>query len=289
MRIGNHELDTDKTHICGILNVTPDSFSDGGKNLQPNKAIENALNMISEGAKIIDIGGESTRPGFTPVSEEEEIRRVIPVIKELRSCSDILISVDTYKAGVAKRAIEAGADIINDISGLIADPNMLSVIKDANVTCIINHNANYVNQVIKEGVVDNFGTSGIEECHENQDYVNQLCAEMKMLAQRAIAFGISQDKIMLDPGIGFKGSVENDHMVLNNLMQIVNIGFPIFLGVSRKSCIAAVCGDSMREREAGTVAISALSTLAGVSVLRVHNVMENACAVRITEEICKYG
>lgn len=290
MIIRNHELDTNnKTYICGIINVTPDSFSDAGKNLQLETALKNALKMISEGASIIDIGGESTRPGFTPVSEEEEENRVIPLVKALRAQSDILISVDTVKASVAKKAIEAGADIINDISGLLADPMMVSVIKEANVACIISHNENYVNRLVGDKSAEYEYKTETENSYVNQDYVNQICTEMKLLAKRAMELGIPKDKIMLDPGVGFKGSAEIDHLVLNNLMQIVKIGFPVFLGVSRKSCIASVCGESIREREAGTVAISALSTLAGVAVIRVHNVKENACAVRITEEICKYG
>lgn len=290
MIIRNHELDTNnKTYICGIINVTPDSFSDAGKNLQLETALKNALKMISEGASIIDIGGESTRQGFTPVSEEEEENRVIPLVKALRAQSDILISVDTVKASVAQKAIEAGADIINDISGLLADPMMVSVIKEANAACIISHNKNYVNRLVGDKSAEYEYKTETEKSYVNQDYVNQICTEMKLLAKRAMELGIPKDKIMLDPGVGFKGSAENDHLILNNLMQIVKIGFPVFLGVSRKSCIASVCGESIREREAGTVAISALSTLAGVAVIRVHNVKENACAVRITEEICKYG
>lgn len=299
MKIRNYEFDfKNKTYICGILNVTPDSFSDGGRNVQIDIALENARRMIFDGASIIDVGGESTRPGYTPVDEKEELRRVIPFIEALRSQSDIPISVDTSKAAVAKAALEAGADIINDVSGLIADPRMAATVKEADAYCIIMHNSHYVNQLkslkdedIRLANADDTNNDDQDYVNQNsveRSYVNQLCSEMEALVQRALEAGIDKDKILLDPGVGFKGSVEKDHIVLNNLPAFSQTGFPILLGASRKSCIAAVCGGNIREREAGTLAVSTLATLAGVAVLRVHNVRDNACAVRLTEEICRY-
>lgn len=299
MKIRKYEFDfKNRTYICGILNVTPDSFSDGGKNTNLDDSLENALHMIFEGALIIDVGGESTRPGYTPVNEKEEMKRVIPFIEALRGKSDIPISIDTSKASVAQAAVEAGADIINDVSGLLADPRMLQTIKDTNAYCIIVHNSSYVNQLCRDEDVKIYGTSGESKENIGEDYVNQhsveesyikrVYSEMELLAQRAVDAGIDKDKIILDPGVGFKGSVEKDHFILNNLPMFTQIGYPILLGASRKSCIAAVCGGNIREREAGTVAVSTLATLAGVGLLRVHNVKDNACAVRLTEEICKY-
>ena len=293
MKIGKFEFDFEKkTYICGIINATPDSFSDGGKNLSAERAAECALKMIEEGAHIIDIGGESTRPGYTPVDVDEELARVIPVIRSIRRKSDIPISIDTTKAAVAEAAIAEGADIVNDVSGLLADEKMTEVIKRYGVHCAVTHNESYVNRLrdCNVGQVESYVNQynpGDFSC--DSSYVNQVCKELLLLTERAESFGIARDKIILDPGIGFKGFVERDHLILDNLPVISQTGYPILLGASRKSCIGALCGDNMEDRDLGTVVVSSLATLSGVAIIRVHDVRRNVMAVKMLEEICKYG
>ena len=253
MIIGNRVFeDTGKTYIMGILNVTPDSFSDGGKYTDRDSILRQAQRMVEEGADIIDIGGESTRPGYTLLSEEEEIARVV--------------SLDTYKAGVASVGLAAGADLINDIWGLQYDPKMAGVIAKAGAACCLMHNQNTTEYV-----------SLIE------DVANCLarCAAL------AVAAGIGEDKIMLDPGVGFGKTVEQNRAVVKNLDYFVKLGYPVLLGTSRKSVIGKTLDLPITERVEGTIATSVMAVERGVSLLRVHDVQANRRAVLMAEAILR--
>ena len=234
MRIGNKKFDlTGNTYIMGILNVTPDSFSDGGSFHQVEEALLHAGEMIEEGVHIIDIGGESTRPGYVQISDEEEIDRIVPVIRAIKEKYDIPISVDTYKARVAKAALEAGADMINDIWGLKYDAEMAEVIKEYDVPVCIMHNRN------------------------NKEYAC-FFEEMKVDLQESIAIakkaGIAEDKLILDPGVGFAKTYEMNLECINRLEELHTLGYPLLLGTSRKSVIGLTLDLPVTEREEGTLA-----------------------------------
>ncbi|MCR5672125.1 MAG: dihydropteroate synthase [Lachnospiraceae bacterium] len=275
MKIRNADLDLSKTtYVMGILNVTPDSFSDGGLHNKPDEAVAHAQKMIKEGAAIIDIGGESTRPGFEGVSEEEELERVIPVIEALRKVSDIPISIDTTKPNVAKAALEAGADIINTVEGVDVSEEMLKVVKDSGAPFVMTYEKSYVNQ---------FGEALIS------------------MAQKAVDFGIEPEKIIIDPGIGFGKTQDENLRILNELPIITQTGYPVLLGCSRKSVIKYVNErygktvenpddkgyDIIKERLPGTVVTTVLAALAGVGMVRVHDVDENIKAIRMLTAICE--
>ena len=267
MKIGNREfLTEERTYIMGILNVTPDSFSDGGRHRNMDDVLFHAQQMIRDGADILDVGGESTRPGYTMISEEEEIDRVLPVLERLKENFDTPISVDTYKSQVAEAAAEAGADMINDIWGLKHDPKMAEVIARYQIPCCLMHNrreANYYNYM--------------------KDLLNDL-RESVTIAQRA---GIRKDKIILDPGVGFAKTYENNLEVIHKLDLVKNLGFPVLLGTSRKSVIGLTLDLPAEERVEGTIATSVIGVMKGVSFLRVHDVKENRRAVLMTESILK--
>ena len=217
MRIGTQEFNTkENTYIMGNLNVTPDSFSDGGRYREVDAALKRAEEMIRDGAAILDIGGESTRPGYTPVSEAEEMERVLPVVEAIKNRFEIAVSVDTYKSSVAEHAILAGADLINDIWGLKADARMAEVIAKHKVACCLMHNrkdTDYVNFV--------------------EDILHDL-KESVYLAKKA---GIAEDKIILDPGVGFAKNYEQNLEAIRNLGVMKELGYPVLLGTSRKSVI----------------------------------------------------
>ncbi len=270
MKIRDTEFDLKmNTYVMGILNVTPDSFSDGGLHNTKDAAVEHALKMIKQGASIIDIGGESTRPGHTGVSEEEELSRVIPVIEELRAQSGIPISIDTTKAGVASAAIAAGADIVNSVEGAGASDEMLDVVRRSGVPFVMTYEKSYVNQ---------FGEA------------------LLSMAERAIEVGIAADRIIVDPGIGFGKTQEENLCILNELPVITQIGYPMLLGCSRKSVIGYVNArypvpgpdpdDMAAERLPGTIVTTVLAALAGVGIVRVHDVAENLRAIQMLREIC---
>lgn len=276
MKIRNTEFDFNKhTYVMGILNVTPDSFSDNGMYGTYEKAVERARRMIEEGADIIDVGGESTRPGYTPVNPDDEINRVIPVIKAIREFSDIPISIDTTKAVVAKQAMEAGADIINDISGMLKDSEMFSVASSSRAVCILCHNS------------DMFSGEDKRTLDNEESYVNQVVSHLIFLSTQAEEAGIDSDKIILDVGIGFGKSTDENLVLLNELPRLSALDYPLVLGCSRKSVIGNVLGVPENERLEGTIVTSTLGVLAGVSILRVHDVKENVRAVTMTEAICE--
>lgn len=267
MRIGTQEFDTkENTYIMGILNVTPDSFSDGGKIIGIDAALKRAEQMKGDGAAIIDVGGESTRPGFTPVSAEEEMNRILPVIEAIKANIDIPVSVDTYKSDVAEAAILAGADLINDIWGLKADPRMAEVIAKHQVACCLMHNRN-----------------NTEYSNFMQDVIGDL-KESVYLAQKA---GISEDKIILDPGVGFAKNYEQNLTVIHEIEKVVELGYPILLGTSRKSVIGLTLDLPSDERVEGTLVTTVIATQKGCGFVRVHDVKENYRAIQMTKAIYK--
>lgn len=260
MIIRGHEFDFKKTtYVMGILNVTPDSFSDGGLHNSPDIAVAYALSMIDDGASIIDIGGESTRPGYEKVDIKTELQRTIPVIEELRSISTIPISIDTTKAEVVKAALAAGADIVNTVEGLGIGREMLDAVKAAGAYLVMTYEDSYVNQ---------FGKS-LEE-----------------MAKKAEAAGIARDKIIVDPGIGFGKTQEENLRILNELPFITQAGYPVLLGASRKSVIGNVLDVPAADRLPGTIVTTTLAALAGVAVVRVHDVAENVRAIKMLQAIC---
>ena len=265
MRIGTHEFDVkNQTYIMGILNVTPDSFSDGGKYHGVDAALKRAEQMKREGAAILDIGGESTRPGFTPVSEEEEMERILPVIEAVKHNIDIPVSVDTYKSAVAESAILAGADLINDIWGLKADPHMAELIAKHKVACCLMHNRT-------------------NTAYEN--FMQDVLADLKDSLKLAEQAGIVKDKIILDPGVGFAKSYEQNLDVLRNLEQMSTLGYPVLLGASRKSVIGLTLDLPSEERLEGTLATTVTAVQKGCAFVRVHDIKENYRAIQMAQAI----
>ena len=267
MKIGNKIVNLDeRTYIMGILNVTPDSFSDGGKYNETHEAVKRAKQMVEEGADIIDIGGESTRPGAEYVSEEEEIKRVVPIIKAIKSELDVLISIDTYKSKTAEESIKAGADIINDVWVFKKDENIAKVAAEYNVPCILMHN------------------------REDKPYTNLMKNVLEDLIESinvALDAGVKRENIILDPGIGFAKNYEENLIVMNNLEQIVNIGFPVLLATSRKSMIGLALELPVDERVEGTIATTVMGIMKGCKMVRVHDVLENKRACIMTDKILK--
>lgn len=267
MIIGGKTFDTEnRTYIMGILNVTPDSFSDGGRFNSLDNACRHAEKMISEGADILDVGGESTRPGHVQISAEEEIERVVPVIEVLKSKFDIPVSVDTYKSKVAEAAIMAGADLINDIWGLKYDQRMAEVISKNKAACCLMHN---------------------REKAEYQNFVNNVLEDLQDTLKIAKNAGISDDKIMLDPGIGFGKTYEMNLEMLKHLEKLKSLGYPVLLGTSRKSVIGLTLDLPAEEREEGTLATTVMGVMKGCSFVRVHDVKANYRAMKMTEAILR--
>lgn len=242
----------ERTHIMGILNVTPDSFSDGGKYVSLDKAVEQAVKMEKDGADIIDIGGESTRPQHETISTDEEIARVVPMIEAVRKKVNIPISIDTYKAQTARKALDAGAEIINDIWGAIKDPEMAQVASAYNVPIILMHNRTNKNY-----------TSLISDM--KRDLENQI--------SQALSAGVKKENIILDPGVGFAKTRQDNYVVLNHLETFHDLGYPILLGTSRKSFIEEVLpGLEPQQRDHATGATTCLGISKGVQLVRVHDV-----------------
>jgi len=257
----------EKTYIMGILNVTPDSFSDGGDFVDTNKAVEHAKLMIAQGAHMIDVGGESTRPGFVPVSAEEEIRRVVPVVKRLKEETDVVISIDTTKAVVAEEAVKNGAHIINDIWGLQKDEDMIGVAAKYQVPVIVMHNQN--------------GTE------YQEDMVDSVIKFLKDSIDIALKGGLKRESIILDPGIGFGKTPEQNMEIMARLAEIRDLGYPVLLGTSRKSMIGKILDVPPKERCAGTVATTVMGIMQGMDIVRVHDVLENAQAAKVADAIVR--
>lgn len=271
-RIGDATFDfSKKTHIMGILNITPDSFSDGGLYLDPDKATEAAIKMIKEGADIIDIGGESTRPGSEQVDIDTELNRIIPVIDLIHSQVSIPISVDTYKSQVAEEALKHGASLINDISGLTFDSEMSHIISKYHASVALMHIQ---------------GTPKIMQ--ENPHYDNLIDEIMRFLENSislARQAGIEDDQILIDPGFGFGKSYQDNLILLGYLEEFRSLGYPILIGVSRKSFIGKPLNLPANDRLAGSLAAASCGILNGANMVRVHDVKETYRAVRVIDEI----
>ncbi len=259
--------------LAGILNVTPDSFSDGGKYLDPERAADRALQMVEQGAGIIDIGGESSRPGSREIPEKEELARVIPVIKRLRPRTRVLISIDTRKSRVAGAALEEGADLVNDISALRHDPEMAGVVARAGVPVILMHM---------------LGTP--ETMQLNPQYGDVLSEIRNFFLERiakAEESGIAGDRIIIDPGIGFGKNLQHNLTLLNRLDYFLDLKKPILVGPSRKSFIGLILEEPTERRLEGTLAAAILSWLRGAAIIRVHDVLETKKALLVAESIVK--
>ena len=265
MIIGSREFDTKhNTYIMGILNVTPDSFSDGGRYNSLDSALFRAQQMADEGADIIDVGGESTRPGHTQISDDEEISRVVPVIEKLKQEFDIPLSVDTYKSAVAAAAVRAGADLVNDIWGLKYDEKIASVIAESGAACCLMHN---------------------REQAEYNDFTADFMDDMRETLRIADDAGIKREKIMLDPGVGLPKTYEQNLSIIKHLDLLKEFGLPVLLGTSRKSVIGTALDLPVDEREEGTVATTVMGRMKGATIFRVHDVKKNYRAMKMAEAI----
>lgn len=265
MKIGKHDIDG-KTCIMGVLNVTPDSFSDGGSYTSIEKALEQAEKMIAEGAKIIDVGGESTRPGYTFVEAADEINRVVPVIKALKEKFDVLVSIDTYKTETARAALEAGADILNDVWAGLYDGEMLALAAEKNVPIILMHNQ-------KEEKYDNI--------------TKEVCDFLAERAQAALDAGIAKENIWIDPGFGFAKNEAQNIELLQGLDAVCQLGYPVLFGISRKRTVDYLLGGGTAalERDMGTAALSAWAIAKGCQIIRVHNVDLNRDIVKVISQL----
>ncbi len=261
--------------IMGVLNVTPDSFSDGGEFLDEEAAFRHAARMAAEGAAILDVGGESTRPGAEPVTLEEELRRVIPVVKRIRSrFPDLLVSIDTYKAETARQALAAGADIINDISALGADPELINVLKNSDAGIILMHMRGTPKTMQINPRYDDVVSEVFEFLRRRRDYL--------------VLNGVDRARIAIDPGYGFGKRVQDNVELVRQLGRFAELGQPIVVGISRKSVIAHLLGDpklQSKDRMWPTVALTSLLRERGAHIFRVHDVRPNFEALRMTEAI----
>lgn len=248
----------------GILNVTPDSFSDGGKWSGLDAALKHAGQMVMDGADMIDIGGESTRPGYVQVPEEEEIERIMPVIEKVKANFDIPVSVDTYKSKVAQAAVSAGADLVNDIWGLKYDPDMAGVIAGAGIACCLMHNRR-------------------DMCYG--DFMQDVVTDLRGTVQLAKEAGILDEKMILDPGVGFAKDYANNLEVIRCIGQIEALGYPVLLGASRKSVIGLTLGLPVAERLEGTLALTVYAAIQKCAFVRVHDVKENVRVLRMVEAV----
>ena len=265
MKIGSRDFDVQHhTYIMGILNVTPDSFSDGGRFLTVDDAMKHAEKMIGDGADIVDIGGESTRPGFQAVSAEEELERVMPVIRGIKKNFDIPVSLDTWKSEVAALAVKEGVDLINDIS-CMKDIKMPVIIAESGCAYCLMHNR--------------------ERQLSDENLLPEMINDLRAALDKADAAGIKREQIMIDPGIGFAKSYEQNLLVLNRLEKFHCFGLPILLGTSRKSVIGLTLDVPVEERLEGTLATTVYGVMKGCGFVRVHDIKENVRAIRMAEAI----
>ena len=269
MKIGNRLFDVgNDCYVMGILNVTPDSFSDGGKWNNLEAAREHTARMIEEGASIIDIGGESTRPGHVQISDQEEIDRVLPVIEMVKSSFDIPVSIDSYKSQVVEAALRAGADLVNDIWGLKYDRKVAELIARYQVPCCLMHN---------------------REKAEYENFVEDMCQDLRDSLAIARSAGIPDDKIILDPGVGFGKTYEHNLTAVRHLERLVELGYPVLLATSRKGFIGRTLDLPTDQRVEGTMVTTVIGVEKGASFVRVHDVKENLRAIRMTQAIMREG
>lgn len=265
MRIGNRVFDTgNHTYVMGILNVTPDSFSDGGKWNSLDAALRHTEQMIAEGADLIDVGGESTRPGYTAISDEEETERTAPVVEAIRARFDIPVSIDTCKSSVAEANLAAGAELVNDIWGLKADPDMASVIAKHAAACCLMHNRSEA---------------------DYRDLMGDMKSDLAACIALARVSGIRKDGIMVDPGVGFGKTYEDNLEVIRRVGEFTQLGYPVLLGTSRKSVIGLTLDIPPEERVIGTAVTTVYAVQQRCGFIRVHDVRENVQAIRMTEAI----
>lgn len=266
MNIGQFEV-AGKACIMGVLNVTPDSFSDGGSYTLLEKALVQVGAMIEQGAAIIDVGGESTRPGADFVSQEEEIARIVPVIKAIKEKYDVLVSIDTYKTGTARAALEAGADILNDVWAGLYDGQMLALAAEKDVPIILMHN---------------------QEDEVYDDVTQDVCNFLLERAQAALEAGLAKDKIWLDPGFGFAKNEQQNIDLLKGLEQVTNLGYPVLFGISRKRVVDYLLGGGHTkplERDMGAAGLSGYAIEKGCQIVRVHNVEANRDIVKVISQL----
>lgn len=263
----------EKTVVCGILNITPDSFFDGGLYNNKRKAIERARQLVHEGAEMLDIGGASSRPGADPVAADEERKRIMPVLEALVDEVDILISVDTYRSQIAKEALEIGVDIINDITSLGEDPDMAYVVAESGAGMVLMH---------MQG-----SPSTMQKNPKYDDVIAEISSFLQEAFNTATASGIDKDKIAIDPGIGFGKRPEHNLEIIRRLSELRDLGQPIFIGVSRKSIIGDVLNLPLDERIEGTAALVACSIMNGANIVRVHDVKYMSRVARMADAIRK--
>ena len=266
---GRFQLDLSKPRVMGIVNVTPDSFSDGGKFNTTEKAIEHALQLVEEGAEILDIGGESTRPGATPVPLDEELKRVIPVIEGLRDVG-VPLSIDTYKPQVMQAAITAGADIVNDVCAL-REPHALEIVATSQVGVCLMHMQGRPQTMQADPQYDNV--------------VSEVTDFLKARLDAAEQAGIDRSRIVLDPGFGFGKRTAHNLTLLNHLNDIQALGLPLLIGLSRKSVLGQVVGSSVDERIHASIAASVVSVMKGANIVRVHDVKPTIDALKIVQAV----
>jgi dihydropteroate synthase len=270
-RVRGKSISLSRPVIVGIVNVTPDSFSDGGRTFSADHAVAHALRLVDEGADVVDIGGESTRPGAQPVHAEEELRRILPVIERVRGeLPSVPISVDTVKASVAQAALDAGADIINDVSALRLDPRMAEICAAAGCGVVLMHSRGSVQEMAKYDLAN------------YSDVVAEVRAELDTAVTRARAAGISDESIVLDPGFGFSKRTEHSLQLLRSLEAIVALGFPVLVGLSRKRMVGELSGiEQPAERDHVTAALNVAAFLHGARLFRVHAVAMSRVALDV--------
>ena len=271
-RAGERAIDLDRPLVVGIVNVTPDSFSDGGRFFSAEAAAGHALGLLQAGADVVDVGGESTRPGAAPVSADEEIARVLPAVEAIRQVApDAIVCVDTVKADVARAVLGAGADIINDVSAHRLDPRMSAVCASAGCGVVLMHSRGAVGEMAK-----------YELAHYGADPTGEVCTELAAQVKRAEAAGIAGDRIVVDPGIGFSKRTSHSLGILKELPRLVDFGYPVMVGLSRKRIVGELAGVAdVSSRDPGTVAANVFALLQGARIFRVHEVAMNRQALDV--------
>ena len=267
-RCADFEFDTKMPIVMGILNVTPDSFSDGGEYEDVDAALAHAERMVEEGAAIVDVGGESTRPGHVQISVQEEIDRVVPVIEMIKKNFDTPVSIDSYKSEVVEAALKAGADLVNDIWGLKYDRKVADLIAQYKVPCCLMHN---------------------REKAEYNNFLDDFCQDMRDSLAIAKEAGIADEQIILDPGVGFGKNYEHNLTIIHHLERLCDMGYPVLLATSRKSCIGQALDLPTDQRVEGTMVTTVIGVLKGAAFVRVHDVKENLRAIRMTQAILRDG